>query len=75
MPGATASLGALAIFFALLNGTSALPTADADLNSKAWLAQINQYRMMVGLESVEEVAVLSAGEYESRPLSRKTVRG
>ena len=62
MPGATAYLGALAILFAMLGGTSAVPSADADLNSKAWLTQINQYRMTAGLESVEEVPALSAGD-------------
>src|SRR5215469_16781199 len=58
----TACVGALAIVFALLAGTSAAPTSAADLNSKPWLTQINQYRMMAGLESVEEVAAISAGD-------------
>ena len=58
----TASLGALAIVFALLAVTSAAPAAAADTNSKPWLTQINQYRMMAGLESVEEVAAISAGD-------------
>src|SRR5262249_1774529 len=55
----TACVGALAIVFALLAGTSA---TAADLNSKPWLTQINQYRMMAGLESVEEVAAISAAD-------------
>jgi hypothetical protein len=62
MPRATAYIGALAIVFALLAGASAVTAAAADLNSKTWLTQINQYRMMAGLESVEEVAAISAGD-------------
>jgi len=58
----TAYVGALAIVFVLLAITSSTPTAAADMNSKPWLTQINQYRMMAGLESVEEVAAISAGD-------------
>jgi len=58
----TAYVGALAIVFVLLAVTSSTPTAAADMNSKPWLTQINQYRMMAGLESVEEVAAISAGD-------------
>jgi len=59
---ATWNMGALAIIFALLVRASAGPPADTELSSKAWLAQINQYRTMAGLESVEEVAAISAGD-------------
>ena len=58
----TAYIGALAAVFALLAGTPAAPALAADMISKPWLAQINQYRMMTGLESVEEVAAISAGD-------------
>lgn len=59
---ATTYVGTLAIFLTLVAGTSAAPTADTNVNSRAWLAQINQYRMMAGLESVEEVPAISAGD-------------
>jgi Cysteine-rich secretory protein family len=59
---ATAYLGPLAIFLTLVAATSAAPTTDANLYSRAWLTQINQYRMMAGLESVEEVPAISAGD-------------
>jgi hypothetical protein len=52
---------ALALLFALLVVTSAAPAA-AEVSPKPWLTQINQYRMMAGLESVEEVPAISAGD-------------
>jgi hypothetical protein len=62
MPGATAYIGALAIFFGLVAGSVAAQIGDADLNSKPWLTQINQYRTMAGLESVQEDPAISAGD-------------
>lgn len=55
-------MGALAILIALLGRASAGPPIDTEQSSKAWLTQINQYRTMAGLESVEEVAAISAGD-------------
>jgi uncharacterized protein YkwD len=62
MPGTAAYIGALALFFTLVAGTAAVQIADAELNSKPWLTQINQYRTMAGLESVEDDPAISAGD-------------